>query len=383
MAELNAKLKAINALRRFPFAYNAARLVWRYLNKILVESARFVGCGISIGGPKSTFSGLERLQAGTVPGIVYCTSQELPQLPRRSLIREADMKQNEQQPWPVFCLHLAHCRLVGPSLLPLDEKKRIMIEAAYGEEFFRSDPSYNYVILPPTIELTGPWTSVIGRWSEGFYHWFTDALPRLAALEEFPENTKILFRGPMKRYQEESLRVLGLLDRMRETKETHLTVEDFYFSSPVGMTGCTNPASVKWLREAFLPHAAPGNFPAKVFIQREGKTRGVSNKKEVADLFVEKGWWVVDLEELTFAEQIAVFSRATHIVGEHGAGFTNILWCNSQCHTIELCADNYLNGCYEGISICIGFRHTFQTFQADQTNQFFVPRRALDNIFNS
>jgi len=381
MAELTRAIKARNALRNFPIIYAVVRRIRRFLEYCIIEIGRRVCSSTTFGAPKGTFSGLVLVQSGQTEGKMVRMSQELPPLPQQSLIREADMKQNGEQPWPVFWSHLPCCRLVGPSLLPMNGNKEVMIEAAYGQDFFRSDPSYNYLVLPPPVGLQGAWTSVIGRWSEGYYHWFTDALPRLASLNDLPPETKILTREQLEGFAKVSLEMLGLLDRVRETKETHLAVEDFYFLSPVGMTGCTNPESVKWLREAFLPHAAPGDFPAKVFIRREGKTRGMANKREVENLFREKGWWVIDLEKLAFAEQIAVFSRATHIVGEHGAGFTNLLWCNPGCQVLELCANNYLNGCYEGISLCIGLKHAFLIETADAQNQFAIDLGSLSYLF--
>ena len=383
MAELTRSTKVLNVMRRFPMIYASARRIRRFLECWIIDFGRHVCTCIAFGAPKGTFSGLRLVQIGQSEGKLIRISQELPSLPPRSLIREADMKQNGEQPWPVFWARLPYCRLVGPSLVPMNANKEIMIDAAYGKDFFQTDPSYNYLTLPPPAELKGSWTSVIGRWEEGYYHWFTDALPRLASLKDLPPDTQILIRGQLKGFTKHSLEMLGLVDRVRETKKTHLVLEDFYFLSPVGMTGCTNPASVKWLRESFLPHAAPGGFPAKVFIQREGKTRGLSNKREVEGLFRKNGWWVIDLEKVTFAEQIAIFSRATHIVGEHGAGFTNLLWCNPDCQVTELCADNYLNGCYEGISLCIGLKHDFMAFHADDTNCFFVSLNAFDKILNS
>jgi capsular polysaccharide biosynthesis protein len=257
-----------------------------------------------------------------------------------------------------------------------------MQEAVYGEEFCHNDPSYNYFSLPCAVTLSGNWTSLISLWSEGFYHWFTDALPRLALLDEMPADTGILVRGPLRPYQQESLRMLGLLDRVRETSGRHLLIEDYYFSSPVGMTGCTNPYAVKWLRDQFLQHAASIETPKQFFIRRKGKTRGILNQDEVAEFFIALGWSVVDLEELNFAEQIAWFHNAAVIVGEHGGAFTNLLWCRPGCRVLELCPDNFLNGCYEGISLCLALKHEFQIYHADNSNRFCVSLRNLKHSFN-
>jgi capsular polysaccharide biosynthesis protein len=266
---------------------------------------------------------------------------------------------------------------VGSSLAPVDDKKNLLIEAAYGAEFCKSDPAYNYILLPKATYLPGAWTSLIGRFSTGYYHWMTDDLPRLALLGEFPPETKILVRGPLRSYQKESLRMLAILDRVRETSEKHLVVEDYYFSSPTSMTGCTNPYAIQWLRKQYLPLMAREETPKKFFIQRKGKTRGIINQKEVAHHYRSKGWAVVDLEELSLPEQIALFHNAEEIVGEHGAAFTNLIWCRPGCRVLELCAHNFLNGCYEGIAISLGLRHSFNIYEANEENRITVDMSGL------
>jgi len=171
--------------------------------------------------------------------------------------------------------------------------------------------------------------------------------------------------------------MLGILERVRETRERHLLVENYYFSSPVGPTGCVNPRSVRWLRDSFIRHASSYSTPEYFFVKRTGKTRGIKNQQELCDYFLSIGWGVIDLERLSFSEQIAWFSNAKAIVAEHGAGLTNLLWCRPECRVMELCADNFLNGCYEGIAICCGLRHEFRIFPANHLSLMHVE---LDEI---
>jgi hypothetical protein len=339
---------------------------------LVIEASRKLGMGIRFGGPRGFYSGLAELERGSVPGQVVLKFQPLPPLPTPSLIELANMGQNGRQPWPVFWVQQQKSRLVGSSLAPLNEEKLLMLEATYGNEFCKSDPAYNYKFLPRATQLKGAWTSLIGRFSTGYYHWITDDLPRLALLADFPPETQILARGPLRDYQKESLRMLGVLERVRETSERHLIVEDYYFSSPTSMTGCTNPYAIQWLRSQYLPLMARGETPKKIFIQRKGKTRGITNQEEVAHHYRSKGWAVVDLEEIDLSQQIALFHHAEEIVGEHGAGLTNLIWCRPGCRVMELCADNFLNGCYEGISLCLGLDHAFKLHRAGSGNEILV-----------
>jgi len=381
MAEASFKTNLIFWLKGLPTVYVLLRESVARATKLFVELARVCGVGFRFGGPRGFFSGLELLDNEGCLGSVLLKRQQLPMLPVASLIKQTGHNQNGRQPWPVFWMKIKEARLVGDSLAPVNFKKQMLIEAVYGEEFAATDPSYHYSYLHSPLRLEGSWTSLISRWDHGYYHWFLDALPRLAPLGEFPEATKIMIREPLSTYQRESLEMLGLLERVWETARNHLIIEDYYFSSPPGMTGCTNPYVVSWLREKFLPHQALIETPRRFFIKRKGKTRGIVNQEEIAEYFIAQGWVVIDLETLSFAEQIAWFANAESIVGEHGGGFSNLIWCRPETKVLELCADNFLNGCYEGISLCLRLDHRFEVFQADYQNRITVnPNQVMELI---
>ncbi|MDX6767749.1 MAG: glycosyltransferase family 61 protein [Candidatus Methylacidiphilales bacterium] len=377
MAEINPQTRWLNRLRRWGGLYLLLRAVRRILSTVWVESFRRFGCGPCWGAARGFYSGLADIREGRTEGGVLLEGQSLPVLPAVSLIERARMDQNGRQPWPVFWSRLPSARLVGPSLAVMGPDKKLMIESVYGEEFCRRDPSYLYSRLGKPVRLPGRWTSVIHSWSEGYYHWITDALPRLAPLEEWPSDVGILMRGPLRSYQKESLEMLGLLERVRETVEDHLLVEEYFFSSPVGMTGCTNPYAVGWLRRRFLPFAAPGESPPFFCIRRRGKTRGIRNQESLWTALAAQGWGVVDMETLSFAEQMGWFARARAVVGEHGAAFTNLVWTGPGCAVLELCAEGFLNGCYEGIMRCVGGRHDFHIHPSRPDCSFEVPSGSL------
>lgn len=373
MADVTFVNRVIPWLRQFPWIFVTSRYFWRLPRKISNGVARKWCWGFGIGAARGFFNGYRRVTSGTCKGRVLAEKQILPELPEPSMIATCGMRQNSRQPWPIFWAHYSQARLVGPSLALMNDRKELLIESVYGEEFCLESPSYHYTFLKRPVELRGPWTSIIGDLTKGYYHWLTDALPRLELLSEFPANTQILAHSPLGNFERESLRLLGLLDRVRETSEFHLILEDYYFSSPPVMTGCTNPRGVAWLRTNFLPHAAKLDTPRKFFVTRTGKTREIINLPDVIDLFRRLEWAVIDLETLSFMEQIAWFSQAEFVVAEHGAALTNLLWCRSSCRVLELFADNYRNGCYEAIAICLDLQHTFEVFPANTMHSIRVP----------
>jgi hypothetical protein len=372
MAVSTLKTRVLSWLKRYGFTYQFLKKVLRWPRDLAIEVSRIILAPAHFGPPVGFYSALDAYSSDRIRILVH--GQILPELPRRSLIRMAGMEQNGQQPWPIFTAFIPHARLVGSSLAPIDDRKRLMKEACYGDRYCKDEPSFNQCITFSSVNLTGDWTSVTGRFSSGYYHWMTDDLPRLASLRHMPLQTKIITRGPLRGYQRESLRLIGLEDRVHPVSGQHFTVERFHFSSPVGMTGCTNPFVVSWLREQYAGYLRPGTgLPEKLFVLRKGKTRGVINQDELAENLMCRGWVAIDLEEYSLERQIALFANASQIIAEHGASLTNLLWCRPGTKVLELCATNFLNGCYEGIALCVGLDHRFETFEGDTANRIHVP----------
>jgi hypothetical protein len=376
MAVSTPKIRVVSWLKSCGFIYDFLKRVLRWPHYLTIEVSRIMLAPARFGPPVGFYSALEAYSPDRIRILIH--GQILPELPHRSLIRMAGMDQNGQQPWPIFTAFIPDARLVGGSLAPMDDRKRLLKEACYGDRYCMDEPSFNQCISYSSLALQGDWTSVTGRFSSGYYHWMTDDLPRLASLIHMPANTRILIREPMRKYQRESLKLLGLEERVHPVSGRHFTVERFHFSSPVGMTGCTNPFVVSWLREQYSGYLRPDTgLPEKLFVLRRGKTRGLLNQDELAEYLMHRGWVPIDLEECSFERQITLFANASQIIAEHGAALTNLLWCRPGTKVLELCAHNFLNGCYEGIALCTGLDHRFEIFEADRANRIHVPLEKL------
>lgn len=376
MPDIKLSYELIIQLRRFPAVHRPLKWLRRTALKKVVDAgiglARMLSPSTPERGPaKGTFSTYELLKTGQVPGRIVLEDQGAQNLPEPSLQVLCGLKQHAEQPRPILWSRHFEARLVSRSLAPMDERKRISLEAAYGPKFFRNDPAYRYLRLPPPIRLAGNWTSVVSDWTPNtgvptFSHWILDALPRLALLKEFPADTKIIVPSALAGYQKESLKLLGLLERVRYTPEPHLILENFYFSSPTTMISCYNPYGVNFLRSAFLPQAERSySGPKKFIIQRKGKSRGIKNEAEVNAFFRSLGWEIIDTEKLTFAQEIQLFSEAEAIAGVLGSGFTNCIWCRPGCKVITFVGQSWLDGWVEWLCDVTKLEYRYQIFPDD------------------
>ena len=63
---------------------------------------------------------------------------------------------------------------------------------------------------------------------------------------------------------------------------------------------------------------------------------GVTNESEIIDLLKTYGIVSVELEEMPFAEQVNIFYHAEVVVGPHGGGLANLVFCSKGTKVIEL-----------------------------------------------
>ena len=353
-------------LRAYPFLYRAlirARSAGREWG---LQLCRFVlPARMDFGPAKGWFSMAEKVRAGARRGRILLEEQRAPD-PAAALRRLAPLGQHLQQRWPVFWSHHADARLIGPTLLLEEGRHWVGVESAYGPDFIRHDPGYRQFRRPRAVRLEGNWTSVVSRWSEGFYHWFVDVLPRLAVLPELPPDTRIIIPANLTGFRRDTLEWLGLTGRVHPTVKQHLSVENYYFCSPTNITGLFDPYAVEFLRRSFRDRRdAAYDSPRKFFVHRVGAVRGLVNEEEVLQVFRDRGWAVVDTQALTLAQQIQLFAQAEQVCALHGAALTNLLWCKPRCRVLELVASTYMNGTYEGIAEGVGLDYNFLVCAGD------------------
>lgn len=383
MADAGTRRKIIARLKRLGPVYRGAKWLRFQAQQLGFNVLRLMlpASWPRLGPAKGLFRALDELRAGRLPGEILLAGQTLAPVPPGSLRLRAKLGQEGYQPWPIFWTRHDQARLIGESALLLDDRKRACAEAMFGNQHY-GIADYHTLWLPNAIQLSGNWTSLLTRgWDQNFYHWFLDCLPRLALLDRLPPDTRILVPEKLQSFQRDTLRWLGVADRLQPLPGRHLVAEHFFLSPPTAMTGCANPYAVNFLRERFLPHAEPpAKVVEKIYIRRRGQTRGILNETELMAFLEPRGWQAVEPESLSLAQQIGLFAQARAVCGLHGAGFTNLLWCRPGCVAVEFLADNFLNGCYESLASSVRVEHRFLIFPADAQSRINVDLNQLSRL---
>jgi len=193
------------------------------------------------------------------------------------------------------------------------------------------------------IEIAAP---LIPRYIDNYYHWTVETLPQIRYLEEYESNHDIeityLVPGDSPSWLDETLELLGIPPSKIE-HASHDIYEIDTLVLPSFPLRSTN--DFEWLRSSILENISTNEPPQKstsnVYISRESAVeRRVVNEREVVEALSPYGFESYRLEDNSVKENILLFHNADFVVGPHGAGLTDLIYCNNSV-IIELFGSKY------------------------------------------
>ena len=172
-------------------------------------------------------------------------------------------------------------------------------------------------------------------------HFIFDHLTRIYLYKKYAENTKFLITENFQYYIDSLSKYVDterliFSDRKRiSIKASNLlvssnTLNDFKHPAHYG-----NLELLNFIRNSSLVESSLQNI--KVYISRaDANSRRITNENDLVPELIARGYTVIRLSKLSFSEQVAIFSRATHVIGQHGAGLTNVIYCPLSCKVVEI-----------------------------------------------
>ncbi|KAB2951557.1 glycosyltransferase family 61 protein [Heliorestis acidaminivorans] len=189
--------------------------------------------------------------------------------------------------------------------------------------------------------------------SHNYFHWLFEVLPRLDLIRQSRcQVDQYVVTKVQQPYQQESLSLLAI-----DQKDMVYTEPELYWQvrkviAPTFLTGPSHWAC-QYLRHAFLPLLdLKSSRKNRIFIRRNNY-RKIINEEEVYGLLKKKGFQAVLLEKLSFLDQVRLFAEAEAVVGTHGAGLSNLVFCSKGCKVVELFPASYVWKHFEYISVCL------------------------------
>ncbi|AGB30913.1 hypothetical protein Natpe_1001 [Natrinema pellirubrum DSM 15624] len=206
-----------------------------------------------------------------------------------------------------------------------------------------------------------PFTSTVRTENESvnYFVWVHNYITKIQGIEKYSQITgrepKILLPKNSPSWMIESLRLFGYdNDLVFWNPEDELRIRRLVIPSNRRGEKLTNnrtmdhkilsPIACEWLRKEAekcleIPKA---EYPSKVFISRgDANRRELENRDEILNHLRDRGFVSYELTDLTFQEQVSLFSQADQVVGVHGAGLINLIF-SSQCSLTEIFGDQFV-----------------------------------------
>ena len=193
-----------------------------------------------------------------------------------------------------------------------------------------------------------------------YFHWNVDVLPRiLHAHRTYPDVVIVLADSP--RHATESLEAANI--EFIVSSEVLLPAEVVLvdFSDP----GWMHPSDAELLRE-FAGERVGSVGNKRVFLSRADtrmgpigtRNRRIENEEELEEAMSEAGFDIVVPGTMPFREQVASVAYAEIVAGIHGAGMSNLLWCQKRAHVIEIVSQALFDAGPRRLAAAAGHRYS-------------------------
>jgi hypothetical protein len=227
--------------------------------------------------------------------------------------------------------------------------------------------------LPPVQRVAGRVAVLTNGPCRNYYHWMIDVLPLLALLRLSnlkPDKYFVRYDLP---FQRETLSMLGIgQDRiLPANRYSHIEADELLVPS----RRVSHVLAYPFLRQSFGSEPSAARPRSRIYVSRANASkRRVRNEAEVVRMLVEYGFEAIELSGMSVRQQAEIFQSAEFIVGPHGAGFSNVVFCQKGATLIELYEGHPLPHYFIDICRNIGIEH----FQFKKTR--YAPQR-LSTLF--
>ncbi len=243
---------------------------------------------------------------------------------------------------------------------------------------------YLLFLLPAQKVEHAVW--ITDDWSHGYFHWMTDALPRLIVAEPYISNHVVLLPETYRDYKfiEQSLSFFSIKPYYTSFRRVHC--KELVLPSHTALSGNYNKDILHKLRAKFQSGKTLPQPSRKIYVSRQNAAkRMITNDQEVVKLLITCGFEIHFFEKYSFNEQVKLMQETKVLVGMHGAGLTNMLFMPENGAILELRNNtDKNNNCYFSMASDLNHDYYYLLNQGNTSDthkvNIFVDIQALKNI---
>ena len=198
-----------------------------------------------------------------------------------------------------------------------------------------------------------------------YFHLLCNSVPRLAMLESaglLEQADHFLVSGTVTPWVSELWRVFGLDPaKLIGAGEAEAFCPEQALVPSLVVDPFIVPAWVPaFLRKRVLPQLPPRGPRRRIFVDRsDARTRRIRGVHSLAGFFYEHGIEIVQLGGMNFLEQAALFRDAELVIANHGAGLSNLIFCDPGTAVLQVLAPGMMEREYRTLSQHGRLRHAY------------------------
>jgi hypothetical protein len=182
-----------------------------------------------------------------------------------------------------------------------------------------------------------------------YYHWLFDAMPKLALLKGaqlFEKTDYFLVPNYAFSYQKQYLNYFGIPASkiINGEQVKHLQCDNLYVASAVRVHDHHPKQMLEFLYSSLIHEKNTRAQKKRIYIARGDAevNRKVINESELIDRLRKYNFEIHYLSGLTIIQQAKLFNEAQVVVGAHGAGLSNLVFCEAGTQVLEIFPDQYV-----------------------------------------
>lgn len=250
-------------------------------------------------------------------------------------------------------------------------------------------PLLTNIIINHQVDLRGRCLLLDSRYGKEFYHFMTSVLGRAARYLSFRHNFSAIdyFLVPEStKYAAEALDILGI----PESKRIHLSEQMLVLCDELLVP--TNVREADFTTIAFLNSLLlrttieTPQLPKRIFISRRLSANGralADEEKLFTEALQPHGFVSLQLEDHDLATQAKFFNSATHVVGAHGGGFTNIVYSREHTKILEFFHPAWISFCYARIGSMVGASNFYHTGDSGDSMNIRLGRSVFNEVIEN
>ena len=216
--------------------------------------------------------------------------------------------------------------------------------------------------LDPPHKFAGRLAVLAAEGFTNYYHFLFDFLARYHMLQNSKVSyDKIYLRKPQHSFQEELLDLFGIRKETcyYSTKASHVEAEQLLYPSLPAQPFTIAP----WVRavirnKVFKRLGSSLRQHRRLYVsRRKAKERRIVNEEELVPKLENLGFTTICAEELPVMEQARLFSEAEIVIGAHGAGLSNLVFCSEGTRLLEIFSQGHPEPCFWFLSQYGGLQH--------------------------